>query len=399
MPFDVADEFAFEQLNASERQQWFSDNLAQDMERWLGQNKSGKSERPPGTRDELDPELLQGFEKMLELEQLALGEIRSTRLVLNAHPDTDWAAAFSRLSTETQLGIFRGWTRQHAPAEVATDVDFVSGKEILITLPDGSQMAENWDRDNPNYDPSDYTLPEDRGMKSKAGGRRLILRFGMGGILSLLVAGGLYLALSGDDSPSSLSSSDATADTADTDTASPTSGTDEEIGAAGPEESIPSGAADWSTADPLGDFEKWDIFDVIDRTRERGGVNAGEFQDAADLSGLSVSASGDTTLVTVSHGGDAQSAQAESEGDFSESVVVVLSDGTRWEVIFHDDGSVKIVSAPPGVSVTKEWITPQQVLFTLSGITVDAGSTIEATLFLGIFGGAMIDVVNLIATG
>jgi|GEM_PF-2851883 len=167
----------------------------------------------------------------------------------------------------------------------------------------------------------------------------------------------------------------------------------------GPEESIPSGAADWSTDDPLGDYEQWSDFDVIDRTRERGGVNAGEFQDAADLSGISVSVAGDSTLVTVSHAGDAQSFQAESEGDFSESVVLVLSDGTRWEVIFHDDGSVKIVSAPPGVSVTKEWITPQQVLFTLSGITVDAGSTIEATLFLEIFGGAMIDVVNLIATG
>ena len=158
------------------------------------------------------------------------------------------------------------------------------------------------------------------------------------------------------------------------------------------------GVSEWSNDDPTGDWQQWDTFDTIDRTRERNGVSAADFQDAADLVGVSVSATADATEVAVSHFGDAQAVQAADEGDFSQAIIIVLSDGTRLEVLFRDDGSVKIVSPPPGVSVTSEWITPQQVLFTLSGITIDVGSTIEATLYLEIFGGVMLDVVDIVTS-
>lgn len=172
----------------------------------------------------------------------------------------------------------------------------------------------------------------------------------------------------------------------------------EDNGGDEPEAPLTVGPTSWSTDDPVDDWEPFPDADPINRERERGGVSAAEFQDAADLTGVSASSSAEGTEITVSHAGDAQAVQAASEGSYSQGLILMLSDGSRWEVIFRDDLSVKIVSAPAGATVSHQWITPQQVTFTLGGITLDASSTIEATVYLEIFGGLMVDIVRLIAT-
>jgi len=158
-----------------------------------------------------------------------------------------------------------------------------------------------------------------------------------------------------------------------------------------------SASGEWEVFDSDDDWLQFSGFDEIVPDRTDGEYIAGDGMDAADLTRMGVSSSSEGTSVTLGFAGDAQDVQA-NRGELTGNFVIVLSDGERWEVIFQDDGSVKIVSAKPGMSVTFEWLTPQQMLFRLTGITVDPGSTLEATIFLEIFTGINMDVVSLEAT-
>ena len=292
MPFNASDEPAFLKLDAAGKQQWFSENVPSA---YMEDQRS---------RARYSPEPFDGFNMLWELARPGFGR--------TAPENTDWPAHFGRLSPEAQLKFFLGWQNRDKAAEPhEADPKFASPAQNYVTLPDGSQHSEAWDEVDPDYESSDGRRPE-RWSMPRFGLTRPVLVFGMGGIIGLVLAGGLYLTLTGDDK---------------TDT-----------GPAGPEESLPSGSNEWSTDDPFGDFEQSDPFDSIDRTRERGGENAGEFQDAVDVVEVAVSASAEGTLVTVTHAGDAQAKQASPEGDVSIAIVIVLSDGTRWEVISKDDG-------------------------------------------------------------
>ena len=363
MPLNVPDESAFQKLDAAGKQQWFSETVGETFRDILGQDPANVNE-----------ELVDGL--------TALWRSAQPYPTVKPSEDTDWAWEFGRLGADVQRTLFRGWRRRLDEESVADPgtggepaPEFASMARTHITLPDGSVHSEAWDDADPDYEPSGAAADD---PAPKITPKTLAL--GFGGIIGLVLAVGLYLTLTNDEAP---------------DVAEPAAGVEQPPAATEPA----IGTREWSTDDARSDFEPWDTFDPIDRTREGDGGNAGVLQDAADLVGLSVSSTSEGSRITVSHAGDAQATQAAAGSDFSESIVVVLADGTRWEVIFGDDGAVKVVSAPPGVSVTKEWITPEQVLFTLSGITVDDGSTVEVTLFLGLFGGIMLDTVELVATG
>ncbi len=362
MPLNVPDESAFEKLDAAGKQQWFSETVGELFRDILGQDPANVNE-----------DLVDGL--------TALWRSAQPYPTVKPSEDTDWAWEFGRLGPDIQRTLFRGWRRldEESVGDPGTGgepaPEFASMARTHITLPDGSVHSEAWDDADPDYEPSGAPADD---PASKITPKTLAV--GFGGIIGLVLAVGLYLTLTDDEAP---------------EVAEPAA----EIDEAPDVEGARDRDTGWSTDDARADFEPWDTFDPIDRTREGEGGNAGVLQDAADLVGLSVSSTSEGSRITVSHAGDAQATQAAAGSDFSESIVVVLADGTRWEVIFGDDGAVKVVSAPPGVSVTKEWITPQQVLFTLSGITVDGGSTVEVTLFLELFGGIMLDTVELVATG
>lgn len=188
--------------------------------------------------------------------------------------------------------------------------------------------------------------------------------------------------------------------------ADPTSGVDNkaegglsEVEPAGPAESLAPAVADWSTADATDDWEMWFDFDRIISDRTADGFNAGEAKAAVDLTSFAASSSDGNTVLTLGFGGDAQAVQAFARGSVNGWIVIRLSDGTRLEVTYDDDGSFKVISPPPGVSVTGEWLSPDTLRLTLSGVEVDVGSTMETAVVLEIFDGAEIDTVTLETAG
>ncbi len=151
----------------------------------------------------------------------------------------------------------------------------------------------------------------------------------------------------------------------------------------------------WQMLDELGDWEEWGGLEPIQSERTAEGRNAGEIKTAADLASLAVSSSDNSTTVAVGFAGDAQGVEEFERADLSGSVGIILPDGTRVEVIFTDDGSVKIPSAQPGVSAARKWQTPQELVLTLNGVSVEAGAMIGATLILSVFDGTEIDTLQL----
>jgi hypothetical protein len=132
----------------------------------------------------------------------------------------------------------------------------------------------------------------------------------VGGVAAIIAAAiAVFLATSGDSESTTEGATveliddetDGDGSAADTAAGDTTASADSEEPAAAADSTDDDGTADgegvseWSSDDPTGDWQQWDTFDTIDRTRERNGVSAADFQDAADLVGVSVSATADAT--------------------------------------------------------------------------------------------------------
>ncbi len=199
MPLNVPDEAVFWKLDAAGKQQWFKENVLQrqpSFESDLGMAREMDGRKPTDTKNQIDREY---GEALLILD-------RNARLIppaglLHADwtwEDVDWAWEFGRLSSEGQLKFFRGWQRTYAVkiADEPADPKFASPSRVYVTLPNGSQHADDLDRDDDV--PSDYQLPENRVAKPNFGPSKTVLLLSAGGLFGLVMAGGLYVTLTGD---------------------------------------------------------------------------------------------------------------------------------------------------------------------------------------------------------
>jgi hypothetical protein len=164
---------------------------------------------------------------------------------------------------------------------------------------------------------------------------------------------------------------------------------------AGPPESLAPGTG-WqrSTTDPLGDWGNLLDSDEIISTRTDDGINAGEAKAAVDLTSLGASISdGNTVELTLGFAGNALEVREHERATVVGWFFISTTDGERLEVKFADDGSVKLLSPPPGASVTAEW-SEDTVTVTLTGMEIGIVE-IEATVELDIFQGTEQDTVTV----
>ncbi len=150
-------------------------------------------------------------------------------------------------------------------------------------------------------------------------------------------------------------------------------------------------------------YRTFDDLDGIDPDRSVDGVSGQDFMDATDVSALTVVSdpADDATTISISFGGAAQEAVTEETGTLMSRAIgadVLISppEGRVLNVLFDSDGKTKISDIPSGMSITSEWLTPDELLIVIAGLLLAPGTQIEAFVLIEAYGGFMSDVVSLV---
>ena len=291
----------------------------------------------------------------------------------------DWAVEFSLMSAEFRQQLFEGWLRVN-PVEFAPP-------------PDPALLPQPWWR---------VSKP--------------MAWVAAGAAATILVAGTWIIVDKGDaaESPQAqpaLSEQDdpivtEPGDTADTGNAgSPNNEPADDP--ADPEpavdaDSAPSGTTTDSVDDPFGDlYRTWDDLSPIDPDRSVDGVSGQDVMDATDSTAMQVVSNADdaATEITLSFAGDAQEAHSENgKWSLAGDVLIYQSNGRILNILIRDDGSVKISDAPSGMSITSQWLSPEQFLIVITGLALNPGTQVEATTLIEAYGGFMSDTLSLITS-
>ena len=158
-----------------------------------------------------------------------------------------------------------------------------------------------------------------------------------------------------------------------------------------------------SASDPLGDLEPaWEDSE-IDLALVFGGVSGQDVTSATDVKRLDVTsnAAESETAMTVAFYGNARDIGSEEVGTLksrSLSMDVLISrPGERvLNVLYRADGKIKISDIPPGMAITSEWLTPDELLIVITGLALTPGTQVEAHALIEAYGGFMADVVSLL---
>jgi hypothetical protein len=168
---------------------------------------------------------------------------------------------------------------------------------------------------------------------------------------------------------------------------------------------IAAGTSD-SVTDPTGDLERSFVdLDPIDPTRSVDGVSGQDVMDAIDLISMQVVSNADdsATEIRLKFNGDAQEIPSQESGtlmsrSFGGDVVITRPGERVLNVLWEDDGKIKISDIPPGMSITSEWLTPDEMSMLIAGLVLNPGTQVEAFLLIEAYGGFMTDVLSLITT-
>lgn len=156
-----------------------------------------------------------------------------------------------------------------------------------------------------------------------------------------------------------------------------------------------------SVTDPVGDqYQSFDDLDAIDPARTRAGVSGQDVLDKTDLIGMSVTVNSadDTTEIALSFSGAAQEVQNASGQSLTGDVLIYQSSGRVLNVLIRNDGSVKISDIPGGMSITSRWLTSDEFVILIFGLSLDPATQVEAYALIKAYAGFMTDFVTLVTS-
>ncbi|MCL1593686.1 MAG: hypothetical protein M3132_04960 [Actinomycetia bacterium] len=162
----------------------------------------------------------------------------------------------------------------------------------------------------------------------------------------------------------------------------------------------------WVSEDPFRDlFRTSDDLDAIDPDRELDGVSGQDFMEVVDLVGMTVTSKGGDNLteIILEFAGGAEDIRTEEFGNLSSrsisgDVIITPPEGRSLNVLYRPDGKIKISDIPTGMSITSEWVTPNELIVTIIGLALNPGTQVEAAMLYEAYGGFMSDVVTLLLT-
>lgn len=156
-----------------------------------------------------------------------------------------------------------------------------------------------------------------------------------------------------------------------------------------------------SVTDPLGDqYQSFDDLDPIDPSKTRDGVSGQDVLDKTDLIGMSVTVnSADaTTEIALTFSGAAQEVQNASGQSLTGDVLIYQSSGRVLNVLIRNDGSVKISDIPGGMSISSRWLTLDEFVIVIFGLSLDPATQVEAYALIEAYAGFMTDLVTLVTS-
>ena len=159
-----------------------------------------------------------------------------------------------------------------------------------------------------------------------------------------------------------------------------------------------------SEEDPTGDMEPaFEDLDAIDGERSVNGVSGDDVIIVTDIVRLDVvsDAAVEETRIVVAFNGNARDIATEETGTLKSighgiDVLIRPPEGRVLNVLYRSDGKIKISDIPPGMSITSEWVTPDELLIIIAGLALTPGTQVEAFLLVEAYGGFMADVVSLL---
>ena len=124
----------------------------------------------------------------------------------------------------------------------------------------------------------------------------------------------------------------------------------------------------WSVTDPQNDFvPAFSDKDAIANPSAAG-----------DVTGLDVAVADGNTTVTVNFAGPAETLMTEGGEELGAALQFIPLGDERWiDILFNEDGSVKISDAPSGSRITARWLAANVLVFEITGLTPSSGATVR----------------------
>jgi len=124
----------------------------------------------------------------------------------------------------------------------------------------------------------------------------------------------------------------------------------------------------WSVSDPQNDFvPAFSDKDAIANPSAAG-----------DVTGLDVAIADGNTTVTVNFAGPAEELMTEGGQELAAALQFIPIGDERWiDILFDEDGSVKISDPPSGSRITATWSSSNVLVFEILGVTPASGATVR----------------------
>jgi hypothetical protein len=127
-------------------------------------------------------------------------------------------------------------------------------------------------------------------------------------------------------------------------------------------------AGRWSVTDPQNDFMP--AFSDKEAIANPSAVG--------DVTGLDVAVADGNTTVTVTFAGSAEGLMTEGGEELAAALQFIPVGDERWiDILFDEDGSVKISDPPSGSRITATWSASNVLVFEILGVTPASGATVR----------------------
>ena len=124
----------------------------------------------------------------------------------------------------------------------------------------------------------------------------------------------------------------------------------------------------WSVTDPRNDF--------VPTFSDKDGI--ANPSAAGDVTRLDVAVADGNTTVTVTFAGAAEGLMTEGGEELAAALQFIPVGDERWiDILFNEDGSVKISDPPSGSRITATWSSPNVLVFEILGVTPASGATVR----------------------
>jgi len=124
----------------------------------------------------------------------------------------------------------------------------------------------------------------------------------------------------------------------------------------------------WSVTDPQNDF--------VPAFADKDAITTPN--SAGDVTRLDVAIANGNTTVTVNFAGPAEELMTEGGQELAAALQFIPIGDERWiDILFNEDGSVKISDPPSGSRITATWTAANVLVFEILGVTPASGATVR----------------------